>query len=273
MKAVTCKLQDEGVAVFEKSSAIEDSGAGEVNAKGVPQLKQQAAERAVDFIKSGMVVGLGAGSTALYALRVIAERLRSGQLKDVVGVPCSTQTEAEARKLGVPLTTLEEQPTVDVTIDGADEVDPNLDLIKGGGGALLREKIVAQASRREIIIVDESKLSPMLGTRWPVPVEVVPFGWRSQATFLESLGSRVTLRENKEGMPFRTDQGNYILDCDFGQISQPVQLAGLLQERAGIVEHGLFLGLATDVIVAGSAGIRHLKREDSKRGKTRNDCD
>lgn len=247
-----------------------------MSAKGVAQLKRQAAERAVDFITSGMVVGLGAGSTALYALRVIAERLRSGHLRDVVGVPCSTQTEAEARRLGVPLTTLEEQPTVDVTIDGADEVDASLDLIKGGGGALLREKIVAQASRREIIMVDESKLSPMLGTRWPVPVEVVPFGWRCQANYLESLGSRVTLRQNKEGVPFRTDQGNYILDCDFGQISQPVQLAVLLQERAGIVEHGLFLGLATDVIVAGSAGIRHLRREDrrtkEKRGQG-DDCD
>jgi len=244
-----------------------------VSAKGVAQLKQQAAFRAVDFIKPRMTVGLGAGSTVLYALRVIACRLRSGQLKDIVGVPCSTQTEAEAKKLGIPLTTLEEQPIVDVTIDGADEVDPNLDLIKGGGGALLREKIVAQASRREIIIVDESKLSPMLGVRWPVPVEVVPFGWRSQANYLESLGSRVTLRQNKEGMPFRTDQGHYILDCDFGQISQPARLAGLLDERAGIVEHGLFLGLATDVIVAGSDGVRHLKREDLKKKRKHHDRD
>ncbi len=244
-----------------------------MSASSVDQFKEQAAARAVDFIASGMIVGLGAGSTALYALRVIADKLRTGQLKDIVGIPCSHHTEAEAQKLSIPLTTLEEQPTVDVTIDGADEVDANLDLIKGGGGALLREKIVAQASRREIIIVDESKLSPMLGTRWPVPVEVVPFGWRSQVRFLKSLGARVTRRENKEGMPFRTDQGNYILDCDFGPISQPAQLAQLLDQRAGIVEHGLFLGLATDVIVAGSAGIRHRKREDAKKGRTRNDCD
>jgi ribose 5-phosphate isomerase A len=244
-----------------------------MSAKGVAQLKQQAAERAVDVIKSGMIVGLGAGSTALYALRVIADRLRSGQFREIVAVPCSTQTEAEAQKLGIPLRALEEQLSIDVTIDGADEVDPNLDLIKGGGGALLREKIVAQASRREIIVVDESKLSPMLGTHWPVPVEVVPFGWRSQANYLESLGARVTRRQDEEGMPFRTDQGNFILDCDFGQISQPAQLAGLLNQRAGIVEHGLFLGMATDVIVASNDGVRHLKREDVKKGRTRNDCD
>lgn len=227
----------------------------------VVRLKRQAAEHAVDFVESGMIVGLGAGSTAMLAVRRIAQGLRSGQLREIVSVPCSLQTEAEARKLGIPLTTLDEHPLVDLTIDGADEVDPNLDLIKGGGGALLREKIVAQASRREIIIVDDSKLSPMLGTNWPVPVEVIPFGWRSQAKYLESLGARAMLRETKQGMPFKTDQGNLILDCDFGQISQPAELAELLNKRVGIVEHGLFLELATDVIVAGSNGIRHLQRE------------
>jgi len=225
------------------------------------QLKQQAAERAVEFVKSGMIVGLGYGSTAAFAVRRIAQLLQEGQLRDILGVPCSLQVQEEAQRLGIPLTTLDEHPVIDLTIDGADEVDPHLDLIKGGGGALLREKIVAQASRREMIVVDESKLSPALGTRWSVPVEVVPFGWRSQAAYLEALGARLVLRQNTDGTLFKTDQGNLILDCHFGPISQPAQLAARMSERAGIIEHGLFLGLATDVIVASDQGIRHLKRD------------
>lgn len=224
------------------------------------QLKERAAWRAVEFVESGMVVGLGHGSTAILGVGRIAQLLGAGQLQDILGVPCSLQVEEEAQRLGVPLTTLEEHPIVDLTIDGADEVDPNLDLIKGGGGAFLREKIVAQASRREIIVVDESKLSPALGTRSPVPVEVIPFGWRSQAAYLESLGARVALRRKSDGTPFKTDQGNLILDCRFGPIAQPGQLAPRLSERVGIVEHGLFLGLATDVIVGTTQGISHLKR-------------
>jgi len=225
------------------------------------RLKQQAAERAVEFVESGMVVGLGHGSTAAFALRRLARMLRTGQLRGLLGVPCSLQVEAMARRLGIPLTTLDEHPVVDLTIDGADEVDPQLNLIKGGGGALLREKIVAQASRREIIVVDEGKLSPALGTRWPVPVEVVPFGWRVQVAYLESLGAEVVLRRDDGGGPFRTDQGNLILDCRFGPIADPARLAARLSGRAGIVEHGLFLGLATDVIVAGRQGVRHLRRD------------
>ena len=225
------------------------------------QLKRKAGERAVDFVESGMVVGLGHGSTAVFALRRIAQLLREGQLREIVGVPCSRQVEAEARKLGFPLTTLDEHPVIDLTIDGADEVDPRLNVIKGGGGALLREKIVAQASRREIIVVDESKLSRALGTRWPVPVEVVPFGWHTQSAYLESLGAQPSRRLNEDGTHFKTDQGNFILDSNFGPIPNPDQLAARLNERAGIVEHGLFLELATDVIVAGGEGIRHLRRE------------
>jgi len=225
------------------------------------QLKRKAGERAVDFVESGMVVGLGHGSTAVFALRRIAQLLREGQLREIVGVPCSRQVEAEARKLGFPLTTLDEHPVIDLTIDGADEVDPRLNVIKGGGGALLREKIVAQASRREIIVVDESKLSRALGTRWPVPVEVVPFGWRTQSAYLESLGAQPSRRLNEDGTHFKTDQGNFILDSNFGPIPNPDQLAARLNERAGIVEHGLFLELATDVIVAGGEGVRHLRRE------------
>jgi ribose 5-phosphate isomerase A len=232
-----------------------------LNDTDMARLKQQAAERAVEFVKSGMVVGLGHGSTAIFAVRRIAQLLHKGQLQDILGVPCSLQVEEEAQRLGIPLTTLDEHPVVDLTIDGADEVDPHLNLIKGGGGALLREKIVAQASRREIIVVDETKLSPALGTHWSVPVEVVPFGWRSQAAYLESLGARPILRRNSDGTPLKTDQGNLILDCHFGPISQPDQLAAQMSERAGIVEHGLLLGLATDVIVASDQGIRHLKRE------------
>ena len=224
------------------------------------ELKKQAAERAVEFVKSGMVVGLGHGSTAVFAVQHIAQLLQSDRLRNILGVACSLQVEDEARQLGIPLTTLDEHPVIDVTIDGADEVDPNLDLIKGGGGALLREKMVAQASHREIIVVDETKLSPALGTRWPVPVEVVPFGWRTQVSYLESMGARVSVRQDRNGKRFLTDQGNLILDCKFGPLSQPSQLAAKLNTRTGIVEHGLFIDLATDVIVADAKGVRHLKR-------------
>ncbi len=223
------------------------------------RFKRQAAERAVEFVTSGMVLGLGHGSTAAFAIRRIAQLLAAGELEDVLAVPCSRQVEEEARRLSIPLTTLDDHPVIDLTIDGADEVDPHLNLIKGGGGALLREKIVAQASRREIIVVDEAKLSPVLGTRWPVPVEVAPFGHRSQVDFLRSIGARPVLRQRDDGTPFLTDQQNFILDCHFGLIIEPAALADRLSGRAGIVEHGLFIGLATDLIVAGHKGVRHLR--------------
>lgn len=228
------------------------------------ELKRQAGERAVDFVASGMVVGLGHGSTAIFALRRIGRLLRAGDLRDVLGIPTSTQVEQNARELGIPLTTLEEHPRIDLTIDGADEVDEGLNLIKGGGGALLHEKIVAQASHREVIVVDETKLSPTLGIQWPVPVEVTPFGWRCQELFLQSLGARVTLRHAKDGARFTTDQGNFILDCDFGALSNPSELAARLNERAGIMEHGLFLGLASDVVVGTPEGVRHLENPASE---------
>jgi ribose 5-phosphate isomerase A len=224
------------------------------------ELKRKAAWHAVQLVQSGMVVGLGHGSTAAFALRRIAELLREGQLRDILSVPCSLHVEEEARSLGIPLTTLDEHPVVDLTIDGADEVDPNLDLIKGGGGALLREKMVAQASRREVIVVDESKLSPILGTHQAVPVEVAVFGWRSQLSFVESVGARATLRTRADGTPFETDGGHLILDCDFGPIHEPHRLATQLDRRAGVVEHGLFLNLASDVIVSGDEGIDQLER-------------
>jgi ribose 5-phosphate isomerase A len=230
--------------------------------QGLLRYKQQAAEAAVAFIESGMVVGLGHGSTAAFAIRRVADLLKSDGLKDILGVPCSTQVEAEARRLGIPLTTLEEHPRIDVTIDGADEVDPQLDLIKGAGSALLREKIVAQASCREIIVIDDSKRAPALGTCRALPVEVLPFGWCTQREYLQSLGARVEVRMKGDGSFLHTDEGNLILDCAFGPIDQPASLAAQLSSRAGIVGHGLFLGLATDVICAGAEEVRHLRRHD-----------
>ncbi len=224
------------------------------------ELKQEAAFRAVESVESGMVVGLGSGSTANFAVQRIAERLRSGKLNRIVGIPSSTRTEKLAIELGIPLIGFDEKQQIDINIDGADEVDPDLNLIKGGGGALLREKVVAQASRQNIIIVDESKLSPHLGTKWALPVEVIAFACKTEAAFLQSCGASVSIRCKDDGSYFRTDQDNLILDADFGPIADPVGLAAQLNERAGIVEHGLFLGLASDVIVAETGGIRHLKR-------------
>ena len=225
------------------------------------KLKQKAAHRAVEFVDSGMVVGLGTGSTTAFAVMRIGERLKSGDLKNIIGIPTSIRTETLAHELGIPLCGLGDRPQIDVTIDGADEVDPDLNLIKGGGGALLREKVVAQASQKNIIIVDESKLSPRLGTRWALPVEVIPFAAKSEEKFLKSLATAVNLRIDDKGQPFQTDQNNYILDANFGEMTDPNGLASRLNERAGIVEHGLFLGLASDVIVAAEKGIRHLKRK------------
>ncbi|NOX38145.1 MAG: ribose-5-phosphate isomerase RpiA [Calditrichaeota bacterium] len=234
----------------------------------VTEYKQQAAQRAVNYVKNDMVIGLGHGSTAHFALLEIASRIREGRLKNILVVPCSLEVERQAQQRGIPLTTLNEHPALDLTIDGADEIDPDLNLIKGGGGALLREKIVAQASRREIIIADTSKLSPRLGTRWALPVEVVPFGLRPEIQFIQSLGAQVTLRKNADGTLFKTDQGNYILDCHFGPMKDPATIAHLLEKRAAVVEHGLFIGIATDVIVAGPEGIQHLRRKTGARSTT-----
>lgn len=222
--------------------------------------KQQAAEYAVETIQSGMVIGLGSGSTAIFAVRRLSEMLHAGTLSNIVGIPTSQQTAEEARRLEIPLTSLDDHPHIDITIDGADEIDPKLNAIKGGGGALLHEKIVAKASRILIIVIDESKMSPVLGKRWAVPVEVIPFGWRLQADYLASLGAQLTLRRQADNTPFQTDEGNYILDCDFGEIADPYTLAERLKARTGIVEHGLFLDLAGEVIVAGTQGIRRLRR-------------
>jgi len=221
----------------------------------VAEQKRRAAWRAVEFVERGMTVGLGHGTTAAFAVERIAELLRSGELNDILCVPCSEEVARQAERLGVPLTTLDERPTIDLSIDGADEVDAEMNLIKGGGGALLREKVVADASEREIIVVDGSKLSHRLGTRSPVPVEVVPFAWAVEVAALESLGAHVLRRGGDD--PFLTDQRNFILDCDFGPIERPSELARRLDARPGVVGHGLFIDLATDLVVATERGVQH----------------
>lgn len=222
--------------------------------------KRSAAFRAVSYLTSGMVVGLGTGSTAKFAIERIAAKIREGELRNLLGIPSSRQTEEMALALSIPLTTLDAHPEIDLTIDGADEVDMDLNLIKGGGGALLREKVLAQASKRMIVIVDESKRSKRLGTRWPLPVEVLPFARQVEENYMKCLGATIKLRPAPDGRPFKTDEGNFILDADFGPMENPEALSKMLNERAGIVEHGLFIRLAAEVIVAGEGGIEHLRR-------------
>ncbi len=227
----------------------------------VDTLKREAAERAVDFVQNGMVLGLGSGSTASFAVDAIGARYQSGKLRDIVAVPTSEATGARARRLGIPLATLVEHPVLDLGVDGADEVDPELNLIKGLGGALLREKIVESAARRFVVVVDESKLVNRLGTRGPLPVEVTQFAWEVHARWLAGLGCRAELRRDSSGAPYVTDNGNYIVHGTFpAGIPDPAALARTLVERPGIVEHGLFLGMATDVVVAGANGIRLMAR-------------
>jgi ribose 5-phosphate isomerase A len=241
----------------ENSTIIQDSAMTKTE-----EFKRMAAEAAVEAVKPGMVVGLGTGSTANYAITRIAKLLKNGELTDIVGIPSSVPTNDLASSLGIPLATFADHSSIDITIDGADEVDKDLNLIKGGGGALLQEKILAQVSRQVIIIVDEGKLSEKLGTRFPLPVEVVPFGLHTEKRYLESLGAKVSLRENVIAKPFRTDHRNLILDADFGPIDDPNALADKLSRRAGVVEHGLFLGIATEVVVGGKNGITRLRRKE-----------
>ncbi len=228
-------------------------------------LKREAAVRAAEWIRDGMVVGLGTGSTVRHLLDHIARRRSEGDWQSIVGVPTSEQTAARARELGIPLSTLDDTPEVDLTIDGADEVDPDLRLIKGLGGALLREKIVATASRQLVIIVDESKVVERLGTRAPLPVEVDPFGAPIQPAFLRSLGAEPVLRRTAEGSPLVTDGGNVIFDCRFPDgIDDPEALEARLDGRVGVMENGLFLGLATAVVVAAPEGVRVVERGEGR---------
>jgi ribose 5-phosphate isomerase A len=225
--------------------------------------KRAAATRALEFVRPGMRLGLGTGSTAKHFVELLGERVRSGL--DVVGVPTSEETRAHAERSRIPLSTLDDIPELDLTVDGADEIGPDLTLIKGGGGALLREKIVAAASARMIVIADESKLVTALG-RFALPIEVAPFG--AEATLRElskaiaavqSSGS-LSLRRNKDGHPFVTDGSHWIVDAALGHIDDPAALAHALCGIPGVMEHGLFLDIADIAIVAGADGVRMIER-------------
>ena len=225
--------------------------------------KRAAAARAVEFVRPGMRLGLGTGSTAKYFVELIGERVREGL--DVVAVPTSEATFADAKRCGITLTTLDDTPQLDLTVDGADEIAPDLSLIKGGGGALLREKIVAAASGRMIVIADESKYVGALG-RFPLPIEVVPFGVAAIQRSIETAIKRVqkagslAIRQAKSGHPFVTDGGHWIIDAELGRIDDPAALAHALAAIAGVVEHGLFIGLADMAIIGGPAGVKVVEK-------------
>ena len=210
--------------------------------------KRSAAESAVTQVSTGMIVGLGTGSTAEFVLLALARRIREGLR--ITGVPTSEHTVARAGELGIPLTELDGRGPIDIAIDGADEVERgSLNLIKGGGGALTREKIVAQAATRFLIVVDQTKMVDRLGAA-TVPVEVVPFGWQATARRIETLGAKLQRRD------FVTDNGNYVLDCTFGPIDSPKSLADALDHIAGVVEHGVFICMAAEVHVGGPSGVQ-----------------
>jgi ribose 5-phosphate isomerase A len=221
------------------------------------QEKQLAARAAVQLVEAGNIVGLGSGSTAAHAVRFLAERVRDG-LK-LVGVPTSLKTKQLAEQLGIRLTTLEQNPKIDIDIDGADEIDPQLNLIKGGGGAFLREKIIASVSRRFIVIGDSAKQVTCLG-KFPLPVEVIPFAQPLIKIRIEALGAQVSLRQYAYGNPYVTDEGHHILDCTFGQIADPGDLAQKLRSIPGVVEHGLFIGMAEMALVARNGEVVRIAR-------------
>jgi ribose 5-phosphate isomerase A len=224
-------------------------------------LKQEAAAKALEFVRDGMVLGLGTGSTTAYFTDMIGEALAQGRLRDIVAVPTSEGTASKARKLGIPLTSLSDNPRLDLAVDGADEVDPRLNLIKGLGRALLREKIVEIHAERFIVIVDESKIVKKLGTKGPLPVEIVRFEAREHIRWLNTLGFRAELWLEEDGSEVITDNGNNLVLCYFETgIQDAYALAAQLEARPGIVEHGLFLDMATQVVVAAESGIRILER-------------
>jgi ribose 5-phosphate isomerase A len=226
-------------------------------------LKRQAAARALEFVRDGMMLGLGTGSTAKHFVELLGERVRAGL--DVTGVPTSEATRAEAERCGIALTTLDAIDRLDLTVDGADEIDPALNVIKGGGGALLREKIVAAASDRMIVIADDSKWSEVLG-RFPLPLEVIPFGLGAtqraiaKAFAQGGVSGQMVVRKGKDGHVFVTDGGHWIVDAHLGQIPDAPRLAGLLAAIPGVVEHGLFIGLVSVAVLAGPTGIRVIER-------------
>ena len=221
------------------------------------QEKEAAARASLQFVKDGQVVGLGTGSTAAYFIQLLGEQVKNG-LK-IRGIPSSDRSREQAAGLGIPLTTLDECQEIDVTVDGADEVDPQLRLIKGGGGALLREKIVASATKYYVIITDATKRVPVLG-KFPLPVEVIKFAQVVVRKKIEALGAAVELRRGADGKPYLTDENNHILDCRFGQIPDADGLARRLSDMPGVVEHGLFIGMASVVLVANGSEIVELRR-------------
>jgi ribose 5-phosphate isomerase A len=226
--------------------------------------KREAAARAVEFVRPGMRLGLGTGSTAKHFVELVGERVRAGL--EVIAVPTSQATRADAERCGITLTTLDETPELDLTVDGADEIAPDLSLIKGGGGALLREKIVAAASARMIVIADRSKWVSALG-RFPLPIEVVPFGLGATLRAIEKAITAVhqsgplTLRKGKDGLSFVTDGGHWIVDAALGRIDDPAALAHALSGIPGVMEHGLFIGLAQTAILAGPDGVKVVGRQ------------
>jgi ribose 5-phosphate isomerase A len=228
--------------------------------------KRLAAARALDWVKPGMRLGLGTGSTARHFVDLLGEKVRGGL--DVVGVPTSEATRTQAASLGIRLSTLDEMPELDLTIDGADEIaSSDLSLIKGGGGALLREKIVASASARMLVIADDSKWVETLG-RFPLPIEVVPFGFSATLKAVQKAlelkdSAPLVLRRDKAGHPFVTDGGHWIIDAALGHIADPKSLAGRLTSIPGVMEHGLFIGMAKIVVLAGPEGIRVIERSQS----------
>ena len=215
-------------------------------------LKQAAAEKALEWIQDDHVIGLGSGSTVRFLLLGLGKRLKEGL--HIHGVPTSKDTASLATQLGIPLLSEEEEWNIDISIDGADQVDPQLNLIKGGGGALLREKIVARAARQFIVIVDEGKRTPLLGSSVSVPVEIVPFGWVNTVNMLKRFGTEIMLRQ-QAGKPFITDNGHFIVDVNIEKISNPRELETQLNQIPGVVENGLFSGLTSILIVATAAGI------------------
>ncbi|HWE02475.1 MAG TPA: ribose 5-phosphate isomerase A [Tepidisphaeraceae bacterium] len=227
--------------------------------------KQRAAEAALEFVHNDMVIGLGTGSTADFFLKALAAAIKDGKIRDIRGVPTSRQSERRAEQLGIPLATLLQCPHPDVTIDGADEVAPNLDLIKGLGGALLREKIVAQNSKKLVIIADSGKAVPTLGAKSMLPVEVTPFGHEIHDDFFRSHGAVPILRRDAQNQTFVTDNGNYIYDCRFnGGIADAAALDAAMHRRAGIVETGLFLGIAGVVLIADDNVVERRQRDVAK---------
>jgi ribose 5-phosphate isomerase A len=223
--------------------------------------KRQAAEQALAYVQSGMTLGLGTGSTAMHMLHVLAEALRDGRLRDIVGVPTSDAIGVLARQLGVPTATLDQCPRLDLALDGADEIDPALNLIKGLGGALLREKIVESSAERLIIVADETKLVAQLGTRAPLPVEVVAFGLPLATRRLAELGCVPTLRRVADGSVFRTDEGHVILDCRFNGIADVAALDAAINAIPSVMGHGLFVGMASVALVGGPAGVATIAQQ------------